>query len=113
MNTTPPTQLPAPRVGGDSERRGEGEPPLVRDDVAPVEEANVDDVMEEDVDDPNQYINTGDDDARVYDSGYEHGDDLMMPDLPEPKHPKTDCKQSLFMRSSQETPPDAASTKQE
>ena len=44
MNTTPPTQLHAPVMAGDSRRR-EGGPPLVTDDVAPVEEANVDDVM--------------------------------------------------------------------
>ena len=111
MNTTPPTQLPVPVVAGDSGRR-EGEPPLVPDDVAPVEEANADDVMEEDDDDPNQYINTAYDDARDNDSGYEHGDDLMLPDLSESKRPKASCKKSLFMRSSQGTPPDVASTQQ-
>ena len=47
MNTTPPTTLPAPVVASDSGRR-EGEPPLLPDDVAPVvEEANVDDDMED------------------------------------------------------------------
>ncbi|XP_073360718.1 uncharacterized protein [Aegilops tauschii subsp. strangulata] len=51
MNTTPPTKLPAPVVAGDS-GRCEGEPPLVPDDGAPVEEANVDDFMEEEDDDP-------------------------------------------------------------
>ena len=84
------------------------------DDVAPVEEANADDVMEEEDDDPLEYINTGYDDgglmARDYDSGYERGDDLMLPKLPEPERPKAECKKSLFMRSSQATPPDAAST---
>ena len=85
------------------------------DDVAPVEEANADDFMEEEDDDPLKYINTAYDDgglmAQDYDSGYEHGDDdLMLPDLPEPERPKAECKKSLFMRSSQETPLDAAST---
>ena len=47
------------------------------------------------------------------DSGYERGDvDLMLPDLPEPERPKAECKKSLFKRSSQETPPYAASTQQ-
>ena len=47
------------------------------------------------------------------DSGYERGDDdLMLPDLPEPDRPKAECKKSLFKRSSQETPPDAACTQQ-
>ena len=88
MNTTPPTKLPAPVVAGDSERR-EGEPPLVQDDIAPiVEEANVDDDMEEEYDDPLKYFNTAYDDGGLMaqakeDSGYEHGDDvLMLPDLP-------------------------------
>ena len=86
----------------------------MRDDVAPVEKANVDDVMEEDDDeDPNQYINTGCDDAQQYNSDYEGADELMMPDLPEPECPTADCKKSLFMRSLEETPPDAASTHQE
>ncbi|KAI4977777.1 hypothetical protein ZWY2020_014331 [Hordeum vulgare] len=113
MNTTPPSQLRAPAAAGDSGRRGKGEPPLVPADVAPLEEANADDVMDEDGDEPNQYINTSYDDAREYDSGYEHGDDLMMRELLEPQHPTGDCKKSLFMRSSREPPPDAASTQQE
>ena len=87
MSTTPPTQLPAPDVAGDNRRR-EGEPPLVPDDVAPVEEANADDVMEEDGGDPLKNINTAYDDgglmAQDYDSGYEHGGDLMLPNLPKP-----------------------------
>ena len=119
MNTTPPTKLPAPVVAGDSGRR-EGEPPLVPDDVAPVvKEANVDDDMEDDDDDPDKYFNTAYDDGGLMaqddeDSGYEHGDDdLMLPDLPEPERPKAECKKSLFKRSSQETPPDAASTQQQ
>lgn len=80
------------------------------DDVAPVEETNADDVMEEDADDRNQYLNIGCDDARDYDSGYERVDELMMPDLPEPERPMADYKKSIFMQSSHETPPDAAST---
>ena len=118
MNTTPPTTLPAPVVASDSGRR-EGEPPLVPDDVAPVvKEANVDDDMEDDDDDPDKYFNTAYDDGGLMaqdgeDSGYEHGDDdLMLPDLPEPERPKAECKKSLFKRSSQETPPDAACTQQ-
>jgi hypothetical protein len=74
--------------------------------------------MEEDDDDPLNYINTAYDDGGLmagdYDSGYERGDDdLMLPDLPEPERPKAKCKKSLFMRSSQEMPPDAASTQQQ
>lgn len=65
----------------------------MRDDVAPVEEANVDDVMEEeDDDDPNQYINIGCDDAQQYDLHYERAVVWMMPDLPEPECPTADCK---------------------
>ena len=60
---TPPTQLPTPVVAGDS-GRCEGEPTLVPDDVAPaVKEANVDDDMEDDDDDPDKYINTAYDDG--------------------------------------------------
>ena len=63
MNTTPPTKLPAPVVASDSGRR-EGESPLVLDDVAPaVKEANVDDDMEDDDDDPGKYFNTAYDDG--------------------------------------------------
>ena len=89
------------------------------DDVAPaVKEANVYDDMEDDDDDPNKYFNTAYDDGGLMaqdgeDSGYEHGDDdLMLPDLLEPKHPKAECKKSLFKRSLQEMPPDAACTQQ-
>ena len=88
MNTTPPTTLPAPVVASDRGRH-KGEPPLLRDDVAPiVKEANVDDDMEDDDDDPNKYFNTAYDDGGLMaqdgeDSGYERGDDdLMLPDLP-------------------------------
>lgn len=118
MNTTPPTKLLAPLMVGDSVRR-EGEPPLVPDDVAPiVEEANVDDAMEEEDDDPDKYFNTAYDDGGLMaqaeeDSGYEHGDDdLMLPHLPEPERPKAECKKSLFKRSLQETPPDVAPIQQ-
>ena len=89
------------------------------DDVASaVKEANVDDDMEDDDDDPDKYFNTAYDDGGLMaqddeDSGYERGDDdLMLPALPEPEHPKAECKKSLFKRSLQETPPDAASTQQ-
>lgn len=117
MNTTPPTKLPAPVVADDGSVRREGEPPLVPDHVAPaVEEANVDDDMEDDDEDPNQYFNTAYDGLMAQDaedSGYDRGDDdLMLPDLPEPERPKAECKKSLFKPSSQETPPDAASTQQ-
>ena len=81
------------------------------DDVTPIEEA-MDDVMDED-DDPLWFINTGDYDdgglmAQQYDSGFER--DELMPELPEQERLKADCKKSLFMQSSQDTPPDAAST---
>ena len=89
------------------------------DDVGPVvKEANVDDDMEDDDDDPYKYFNTAYDDGELMaqddeDSGYERGDDdLMLPDLPEPERPKAECKKSLFKPSSQETPLDAASTHQ-
>ena len=59
----PATKLPAPVVVGDSGRR-EGEPPLVPDVVTPVvEEANADDYLEEDDDDPLNYINIAYDDG--------------------------------------------------
>ena len=70
-------------------------PPLVPDHVAPaVEEANVDDDMEDDDEDPNKYFNTAYDDGGLMaqdeeDSGYEcRDDDLMLPDLLEPERPK-------------------------
>ena len=63
MNTTQPTKLPAP-VGARDCGRHEAEPPLVPDDVAlVVEEANADDFMEEDDDDPLNYINIAYDDG--------------------------------------------------
>ena len=111
--TTPPTQLVVPVVPADSGRREE-EAPLVADDVAAVKEA-MDDVMDED-DDPLRFINTsGYDDgglmAQQYDSGFER--DELMPKLPEEERLNADCKKSIFMRSLQETPPDAASTQQQ
>ena len=58
MNTnTPPTQLASPVVPGEEEA------PLVADDVAVVEEA-MHDAIDEDDDDPLQYLNTG-----AYDDG--------------------------------------------
>ena len=77
------------------------------DDVAPVvKEANVDDDMEDDDDDPLKYFNIAYDDGGLMarddeDSGYERGDDdLMLPDLPELERPKAECKKSLFKQSS-------------
>jgi hypothetical protein len=75
--------------------------------------------MEEDMDgdmdedDPLRYINTGYDDAEMmsqppYDSGYKREDE--MHDAQEPERPRVECKKSLFMQSSQDTPPDATST---
>ena len=100
---SPPTKLPTPVVAGDSGRR-EGEPPLVPDDIAPVvKEANVDDDMEDDDDDPDKYFNTAYDDGGLMaqddeDSGYERrDDDLMLPDLPEPKCPEAERKKSLII----------------
>ena len=67
------------------------------DHVTPaVEEANVDDDMEDDDDDPDKYFNTAYDDGGLMAQdneylGYEHGDDdLMLPDLPEPERPKVE-----------------------
>ena len=72
------------------------------DDVAPVvKEANVDDDMEDDDEDPYKYFNTAYDDGGLMtqddeDSGYECGDDdLMLPDLPEQESPKAKLKKSL------------------
>jgi hypothetical protein len=74
-------------------------------------EEDMNDDMDED--DPLRYLNTGYDDAKMmsqppYDSGYEREDE--MHDAQEPEHPRVECKKSLFMQSSQDTPLDAAST---
>jgi hypothetical protein len=69
--------------------------------------------MEED---PLRFLNTGAYDgdldmmSQPYDdSGYQHADE-DMDDLPGQERPSRDCKKSLFMKSSQDTPEDAAST---
>jgi hypothetical protein len=72
----------------------------------------MDDEMEEN---PLRFLNTGAyDDGQMmsqpYDSGYEHADE-EMDDVPGQERPRVDCKKSLFMQSSQDTPPDAASMK--
>src|SRR3989337_2195633 len=73
-------------------------------------EKDMDDDMEED--DPLWWPNTGYDDggmmSQPYDSGYEREDE--MHDVLEPEHRRVECKKSLLMQSSQDTPPDAAST---
>jgi hypothetical protein len=46
--------------------------------------------------------------AQQYDSGFEC--DELMPELPEQERLKADCKKSLFMQSSEDTPPYSAST---
>ena len=81
MNTTtPPTQLPAPLVPGESGGRREEGVPIVDDVVGPVEQG-MDDEMEEE--DPLRFLNTGAayDDGQMmsqpYDSGYEHADEEM------------------------------------
>jgi hypothetical protein len=111
MNTTtPPMQLPAPLVPGESGGRREEGAPIV-DVVAPVEQ-RMDYEMEEE--DPLWFLNTGAYDDRQmmsqqHDSGYDHVDE-ELDDVPEQERCTVDCKKSLFMQSSQETPPDAAST---
>ena len=60
--------------------------------------------MEEADDDPNQYFNTAFDNEVTMSQPY----DYEM-HVPEPERPR-ECKKSLFMQSSQDTPPDASST---
>ena len=74
----------------------------------------MDDEMDED--DPLRFLNTSayDDDLEMmsqpYDnSGYQHADE-DMDDLPGQERPSRDCKNSLFMKSSQDTPENVAST---
>ena len=84
------------------------------DVIAPVEQ-RMDDEMDED--DPLRFLNTDvyDDDLDMMsqpydDSGYQHADEEMG-DLTGQECPsRVDCKKSLFMQSSQDTPEDAAST---
>ena len=82
------------------------------DVIAPVEQ-RMDDEMDED---PLRFLNTsaydGDLDmmSQPYEeSGYQHADE-DMDDLPDQESPSRDCKKSLFMKSSHDTPEDAAST---
>lgn len=116
--TSPPTQLlPLSVLPSESGRSKEGGPTiLVADHVAPMDEG-IDDDMEED--DPLRYINTAYDEGGMmshpYDSGYDLGecedqDAEMHEDVPKKERPRVECKKSLFMQSSQDTPPDAAST---
>ena len=81
MNTnTPPTQLASPVVPGEEEA------PLVADDVAAVEEA-MHDAIDEDDDDPLQYLNTGAyDDGGIMAQQYEYSGferDELVPELTE------------------------------
>ena len=111
--TTPPTQLPAPVVLGESGGRRDEGGPIVADVIAPIEQ-RVDDEMEED---PMSFLNTGayDDDLHMMsqpynDSGYQHADE-DMDHVPVQEYPsRVDCKKSFFMQSSHDMPEDATST---
>ena len=48
--------------------------------------------------------------SQPYDSGCQHADHEEMDDVPGQERPRVDCKKSLFMQSSQDTPEDVAST---
>ena len=104
MTTTPPTQVQPPSVLlAEIERHEEGGPTVPADDaICPMEE-DMDHDME-DADDPLQYLNTGYDNKVTMSQPYEY-----EMHVPEPEHPR-ECKKSLFMQSSQDTPPDAGST---
>ena len=111
--TTPHTQLPAPVVPGESGgRRDEGGAIVLADVIGPVEHI-MDDEMEVD---PMAFLNTNayecdlDMMSQSYDeSGYQHANE-DMDDLPGQEGRSRDCKKYLFMKSSQDTPEDAAST---
>ena len=113
--TTPPTQLSAPIVPGESGgRHDEGGAIVLADVIGPVEQ-RMDDETEE-MEDPMGFLNTnvheGDIDmmSQPYDeSGYQHANE-DMDDLPGQERHSRDCKKSLFMKSSQDTPEDAIST---
>ena len=99
---------------GESGRRRDEGGPIVADVISLVEQ-RMDDEMEE-MEDPMGFLNTGAYDgdldmmSRPYDeSGYQHADE-DMDDLPGQERPSRDCKKSLFMKSSQDTLGDAAST---
>ena len=109
--TTPPTQLPAPIVPGESGGRHDEGGAIVLADV-PVEQ-RMDDETEVD---PMDYLNTNAYDCDIdmmsqpYDeSGYQLANE-DMDDMPGQEGRSRDCKKSLFMKSSQDTPEDAAST---
>ena len=72
--------------------------------------------MDDEIEDPMAFLNTnayeGDLNMMIqpYDeSGYQHANE-DMDDLPGQEGHSRDCKKSLFMKSSQDTPEDAAST---
>ena len=107
MTTTPPTQVqPSYVLLAEIERHEEGGPtvPPADDAICPMEEDRDHD-MEEADDDPNQYFNTAFDNQVITSQPYEY-----EMHVPEPEHPR-ECKKSLFMQSSQDTPPDAGSPK--
>ena len=111
--TTPPTQLPAPVVPGESGgRHDEGGAIVLADVISPVEQ-RMDDETEVG---PMDYLNTNAYDCDIdmmsqpYDeSGYQLANE-DMDDMPGQEGRSRDCKKSLFMKSSQDTPEDAAST---
>ena len=106
MTTTPPTQVqPSSVLLAEIERHEEGGPtvPPADDAICPMEEDRDHD-MEEADDDPNQYFNTAFDNEVTMSQPYEY-----EMHVPEPERPR-ECKKSLFMQSSQDTPPDAGST---
>ena len=110
--TTPPTQLPGHVVLSESGgRHDEGGAIVLADVIGPVEQR-----MDDEMEDPMAFLNTsayeGDLDmmSQPYDeSGYQHANE-DMDDLPGLERRSRDCKKSLFMKSSQDTPEDANST---
>ena len=105
--TTPPTQLPAPVVLGESGgRRDEGGAIVLADVIGPVE-LRMDDETKVD---PMAFLNTNaygcdlDMMSHPYDESCYHHADEDMDDLPGQERPSRDCKKSLFMQSSQDTP---------
>ena len=111
--TTLPTQLPAPVVPGESGRRhDEGGAIVLADVIGPVEQ-RMDNETEVD---PMAFLNTDAYDrdldmmSQPYNElGYQHANE-DMDDLPGQEGRSRDCKKFLFMKSSQDTPEDAAST---
>src|SRR3954471_14131899 len=78
----------------------------------------MDDVMDEDGD-PMQFLNTAfiNQDVEMmsqpYDSANKEHVDEEMDILPEQEHPRSECKESLFVQPLKDTPPDAASNQHE